>query len=979
MAADVEIERMVVKLIGDALSYQRMLRVAQSETRSAVQEIERDALRMESIQNRIDGIGAMITGLGAAMTVTGGVLTGIFGSIGQSAIMAAAQFEQTTISFETMLGSAREAQEMLADLTKFAALTPYEMPDVQAAAMGLVQFGERGEELMDTLKMLGNAASGTGTNFGFLTLVFNQIRGVGKLLTQDFRQLSTRGILSLEDIAKYFGVTTQKAQEMLSSGQITFEAVRGIFKMLSSEGGRFFNLMERQSDSLLGKWSMLMDNIGIFKRELGEQFMPIAKRLVQWAIDLTEYLIELSPTTKKVIGVTVGLGAGLVALLATGGGLVIMLGQIATAYDVLAVKAWRAKQAQDAFTTSSKVTGALTGAGAASVAGGGPIGRVIDARSRLDTIQQVIGQFHGPGGAPQGLKIQEAQATVAFVRAQAAATKELNSSLGDNWQKTQLSEATLRKFNLTANNATGILGKLNQVTLSGTLNFAAWAAAAAGAGIAVYQMLPSVQAADQYLAKRDADLADYVQRLQKYQERVDKMSGKQTPEEKAETQKQSLVEMRKEWERQQDAFIKARNRMQELGDKGIFTGSSIVDNIQAYRKAAKDVEFFGKTSKQAGDMYLEAVKKAKEASPEAVASEATIKMQEMTKALQHQAATLGMTANEAKIYQAILDRVDPKAIQEFTKAMRELEAGEASKRAEDLAKSWTEQAKTLGLNKRELMLYQLNLTKAEQGTHSYNQAVKAMNELLDKEQFEEQNKRIQEYSQAITDMVTEMQVGAREAGILKDILNGIPEALAREKAATEDLQKSLEEGKQIIEQYLPPQEKFLQQWDKLMRIKEAGGFDENMEEFHKAMKAAKEELVEARANAEVDVLFRVTGIEAIREGTAAQEELHRNALKLQERNKALAEAEKLTKDRETPGSRAAKAAREQAARRQAEREEELNRWAAEMEERGRIIGIVPSPPPGSDDPTMKALDRIAKATEEMAKKPSVELEPVNLQ
>jgi tape measure domain-containing protein len=142
--------------------------------------------------------------------------------------------------------------------------------------------------MMDTLRILGNAASGTSTPFGFLALVFNQVRGVGRLLTQDFRQLSSRGVISLQEIANYYGVTTQAAQQMLSKGEISFTDLRNILKKASEDGGKFANLMEKQSESLLGKLSTLKDAIGITARTIGEVLLPMAKQFIEVGIQTTE-------------------------------------------------------------------------------------------------------------------------------------------------------------------------------------------------------------------------------------------------------------------------------------------------------------------------------------------------------------------------------------------------------------------------------------------------------------------------------------------------------------------------------------------------------------------------------------------------------------------------------------------------------------------------------------------------------------------
>lgn len=257
----IELARAFVSVRGDVTHLATDLRSAQPGIRSAVAEI---------------------------VSSIGGIRNAFLGLAAIGAVFKAGQFEQTVIAFETMIGSVEETKKTLEDLTEFAAKTPFEMPEIESAARGLIQFGERGDELMKTLHMLGNAASGSSTPFGFLALVFNQVRGVGKLLTQDFRQLSTRGILSLADIAKYYGITTEAAQKMLSTGQISFEELKKILESLSAEGGRFHNLMERQSKSLLGLWSTLKDAMGITARTIGQELVPTAKEFVVVAIKIVE-------------------------------------------------------------------------------------------------------------------------------------------------------------------------------------------------------------------------------------------------------------------------------------------------------------------------------------------------------------------------------------------------------------------------------------------------------------------------------------------------------------------------------------------------------------------------------------------------------------------------------------------------------------------------------------------------------------------
>ncbi len=201
-------------------------------------------------------------------------------------LKAAGSFEETTTELETMIGSLKDTQALLGKLTKFAVDTPFEMPQLLNVTRGLVQFGERGDQLMETIKVLGDASGGTAHKFGLLGMVFNQVRGIGRLITQDFRQLSTRGIISLQDIAKYYKKTTSEAQKMLSSGKITFEDFRKILKSMTEEGGRFHNMMQKQSQTLNGLKSTLNDAVNIAKRTIAVPLVPYAKEVTRWMIYL---------------------------------------------------------------------------------------------------------------------------------------------------------------------------------------------------------------------------------------------------------------------------------------------------------------------------------------------------------------------------------------------------------------------------------------------------------------------------------------------------------------------------------------------------------------------------------------------------------------------------------------------------------------------------------------------------------------------
>lgn len=233
-----------------------------------------------------------------------------------------ARNEQTLISFETMIGSIEETKALLKSLTDFAVKTPFEMPQLLSVTQELLTFGERGEELMKTIKMLGDASQGNAQKFATLGLVFNQMRAIGKFTTQsqDFRQLSSRGIISMKDMAQYLKKTDAEVSKMT----ITFEDVRGALEMMTSEGGRYYNAMSKQSNSLIGLQSTYNDAWNILASKIAEVSAPLDKLVLKFKIDLVSAIESVTSASHGMVGGVVQ-GASAFAKM----GAVVLAGQVA--------------------------------------------------------------------------------------------------------------------------------------------------------------------------------------------------------------------------------------------------------------------------------------------------------------------------------------------------------------------------------------------------------------------------------------------------------------------------------------------------------------------------------------------------------------------------------------------------------------------------------------------------------------------------
>lgn len=182
--------------------------------------------------------------------------------LGHAMIKVASDFEQNNVAFETMTGSAKEGRKVLADLSNFAVKTPFELPQLLTASKSLLAYGIATKDLIPTLRNLGDIASGVGMDkLPNLILAFGQVRAATRLTGMELRQFTEAGVPILEILAKQMGKTAAQIKEMISAGEVSFDEVNKALKSMSSEGGKFFNLMEKQSKTFGGTMSNMKDQV----------------------------------------------------------------------------------------------------------------------------------------------------------------------------------------------------------------------------------------------------------------------------------------------------------------------------------------------------------------------------------------------------------------------------------------------------------------------------------------------------------------------------------------------------------------------------------------------------------------------------------------------------------------------------------------------------------------------------------------------
>lgn len=209
------------------------------------------------------------------------------------AIKTAAAFEQLGISFQVMTGSAQIGQQLTDELIKLANVTPMTTQSLAKNAQMMLIFGESAENIIPNLKMLGDISGGDVNRMNSLALAFSQVGAAGKLMGQDVLQMVNAGFNPLQIMAQKSGKSMGELRKEMEEGKISFQDVKQAMIDATTEGGRYFGLMEQQSKSLNGVLSTNSDTWELVAKNIGDFFMPAAKGAVNGLISLGQAILSL--------------------------------------------------------------------------------------------------------------------------------------------------------------------------------------------------------------------------------------------------------------------------------------------------------------------------------------------------------------------------------------------------------------------------------------------------------------------------------------------------------------------------------------------------------------------------------------------------------------------------------------------------------------------------------------------------------------
>lgn len=241
---------------------------------AAEAQLKTTASALKSANNGMDSFGKSASSTGSGLTAAltkSQLLASAISTLSTAALSGAKQFvsmgieynaqiESYRVGLTNMLGDAEAANAAMQAIQEDAARTPFSVDSLTQANQLLISAGENAEYSRKVIMALGDAVSATGGGNAELSRMaanLQQIANVGKASAIDIKQFAYAGINVYQVLADYTGKTVQEVQSMTISYDLLSEALIAA----SEEGGRYYNAMDTQSQTMNGRVSTLKDNV----------------------------------------------------------------------------------------------------------------------------------------------------------------------------------------------------------------------------------------------------------------------------------------------------------------------------------------------------------------------------------------------------------------------------------------------------------------------------------------------------------------------------------------------------------------------------------------------------------------------------------------------------------------------------------------------------------------------------------------------
>lgn len=242
-----------------------------------------DGLSKSTKKTNSDFGGLFSTLKGLASFAGISILVSKMKEFGTAALKSAGEIEKMRVTFATFLGSTAKANEALDIIQKFSGESLFTQEEIFNAGKRLLALNVPVKDLEGKLKTIGDIAAGTGRRIDELVTIYAKVQNQGRVQGDEMLQIAEAGIPIYDILIEQLGVSRIELNKMQEAGLITADIFNKAFLSMGEAGGKFFGLVEAQSNTFLGQVSKLQKEFDLLGRQLGEAALPAFKVAVDLA------------------------------------------------------------------------------------------------------------------------------------------------------------------------------------------------------------------------------------------------------------------------------------------------------------------------------------------------------------------------------------------------------------------------------------------------------------------------------------------------------------------------------------------------------------------------------------------------------------------------------------------------------------------------------------------------------------------------
>ena len=216
------------------------------------------------------------------------------------------EFELQQRSLQVLLQNKDEANELWDKTVALAVKSPLTTKQLVTSTKQLAAYRVETEKLYETNKMLADVSQGLGVDMNRLILAFGQVKAANFLRGTELRQFSEAGVNMLDELAKRFtalegrAVSVGEVFERVSKRMVSFKDVEAVFQTITGKGGIFYQMQEKQAETLKGQMLNLRDSYELMLNDIGKQQEGTLKGAISIVKQLVDNWRSFAPVVKAV-------------------------------------------------------------------------------------------------------------------------------------------------------------------------------------------------------------------------------------------------------------------------------------------------------------------------------------------------------------------------------------------------------------------------------------------------------------------------------------------------------------------------------------------------------------------------------------------------------------------------------------------------------------------------------------------------------